>query len=84
MTTITTMVGGQGKTPILATVPILSIDEISAAMYLNHVSVRKMSSILGVDSSRVHAMFKYRDEFHNRLLRVACTHVLNNIGEYKM
>jgi len=87
MTTITTMLNPDtawNHDPKIAEIRILTIDEISAAMYVNGLSVRKMSQILGVDSSRVHAMFKYKDEFHNRLLRVACTHVLNSLGGWNL
>ena len=58
---------------------IYSIDQISALMYVNHISMRKMSHMLGVKSSRMHAMFKYKDEEHNKLLRAACTCALNQL-----
>ena len=54
---------------------IMTIDEISAFMYIHHISLRKMARILGIDSSRLHAMFKYKDEQHNKMLRIACTWV---------
>lgn len=60
---------------------IYSIDQISALMYVNHISMRKMSHMLGVKSSRMHAMFKYKDEEHNRMLRMACTLALQQIME---
>ena len=58
---------------------IYTIDQISALMYVNHISMRQMSKIIGVDSSRLHAMFKYKDEEHNKLLRIACTWVIDCI-----
>ena len=58
---------------------IYSIDQISALMYIRHISLRKMSKMLGIDSSRLHAMMKYKDEEHNKLLRIACTWVLQHI-----
>ena len=58
---------------------VYSIDQISALMYTRHISLRKMSKMLGIDSSRLHAMMKYKDEEHNKLLRIACTWVLQHI-----
>lgn len=58
---------------------IYSIDQISALMYVKHISLRKMSRLLGIESSRLHSMLKYKDEKHNKLLRIACTWVLNMI-----
>ena len=55
---------------------ILSIDEISALMYIRRMSMRKMSKMLGIASSRLHSMFKFKDEEHNSLLRIACTYIL--------
>lgn len=59
---------------------IYTIDQISALMYVRHISLRQMSKMLGIDSSRLHSMFKYKDEKHNRLLRIACTWVLNKLA----
>lgn len=58
---------------------IYTIDQISAMMYVRHISLRQMSRVLGVESSRLHSMFKYKDEKHNRLLKIACTYVLNEM-----
>lgn len=55
---------------------IWTIDEISAALYLRKISIRKMAKALGIQSSRLHSMFKYKDENHNRLIRIACTYML--------
>ena len=60
---------------------IFTIDEISALMYIRHISVRYMAKMLGINSSRMHAMLKYKDEKHNRLLKIACTYILRNIND---
>lgn len=56
---------------------IYTIDQISALMYIRHISLNQMAKTLGICSSRLHAMFKYKDEAHNKLLRIACTWALN-------
>lgn len=58
---------------------IYSINQISALMYVKHISLRKMSRLLGIESSRLHSMLKYKDEKHNKLLRIACTWILDKI-----
>lgn len=58
---------------------IYTIDQISALMYVRHISLRKMSKLLGIASTRMHAMLKYKDEEHNKLLRIACTWVLQHL-----
>lgn len=60
---------------------IFTIDEISALMYVRHISVRCMAKMLGINSSRMHAMLKYKDEKHNRLLKIACTYILRNMND---
>ena len=60
---------------------IYTIDQISALMYVRHISMRKMSMLLGVNGSRLHAMLKYKDEEHNKLLRIACTWVLQQMDK---
>ena len=60
---------------------IFTIDEISALMYVRHISVRYMAKMLGINSSRMHAMLKYKDEKHNRLLKIACTYILRNMND---
>lgn len=60
---------------------ILSTDAISALMYVNHITLHQMAKKLGVNSSRLHAMFKFKDEEHNKLLRIACTYVLEKMRD---
>ena len=67
--------------PAMPEPAIFTIDEISALMYVRHISVRYMAKMLGINSSRMHAMLKYKDEKHNRLLKIACTYILRNMND---
>lgn len=58
---------------------IYTIDQISALMYVRHISLNQMAKKLGICGSRLHAMFKYKDEEHNKLLRIACTWMLQHM-----